>query len=338
MGHLPHSRDRRVGEQAVLDGEQARGRPGSSRRSSCRCARCGCATVLGAITSSLAISLLDQPRATSRSTSISRAVRPAGPSRRRPTRWPAANSTASTASPIEASLGDLAPQLGGRGRRRQRGAVRASLAHRLVRVGGARGCAPAGRSPRPTARPGTPSRRAARGIVRRSRRAAPVRTTAGAFAASGRGACGRAPTRRRPTVPACPRWRWRRRGVRGRGRARRAEGSRRRRPPSRGARRRRPRGRRRREHGPACRATSGRRSRPPPAAPGRTALAVRYTPSAGSAAMTASHDSAASTRPKMARRIGAQQRRELGIELRTGALVGQHGAQLPHRRSGARPR
>src|SRR5919198_862782 len=41
------------------------------------------ATVLGEITSSSAISLFESPRASSRSTSTSRCVRPAGPSRRR---------------------------------------------------------------------------------------------------------------------------------------------------------------------------------------------------------------------------------------------------------------
>ena len=54
---------------------------------------------LAEITSCAAICRFDSPRATSRSTSTSRAVSPAGHVRRRRTRWPAARSTASTASP-----------------------------------------------------------------------------------------------------------------------------------------------------------------------------------------------------------------------------------------------
>jgi pimeloyl-ACP methyl ester carboxylesterase len=56
------------------------------------------ALVLAADDDSSAIALLDRPRASSRNTSISRAVSPAGPSRRRGTRWPAALSTASQTS------------------------------------------------------------------------------------------------------------------------------------------------------------------------------------------------------------------------------------------------
>src|SRR2546425_935001 len=55
--------------------------------------------VLGEIKSRFAISMLDSPRATSVSTSTSRAVSPDGPERRRGTRWPAAPRTASAASP-----------------------------------------------------------------------------------------------------------------------------------------------------------------------------------------------------------------------------------------------
>ena len=58
-------------------------------------------TVFGEIDSRCAISLFESPRASSRSTSTSRGVSPAGPSRRRGTRWPAAPSTASTASRVE---------------------------------------------------------------------------------------------------------------------------------------------------------------------------------------------------------------------------------------------
>jgi hypothetical protein len=47
-------------------------------------------TVFGEIDSRRAISLFESPRASSRNTSTSRGVSPAGPSRRLTTRWPAA--------------------------------------------------------------------------------------------------------------------------------------------------------------------------------------------------------------------------------------------------------
>src|SRR3954469_17315839 len=103
-------------------------------------------TVLGEITSRSAIALLDRQRATSLSTSTSRAVSPAGPSRRRGTRWPAAASTASTAPPpnppppappAKRPRLDLGVQLGGRLRGGPGRPVRARLAHGLVGVGGA---------------------------------------------------------------------------------------------------------------------------------------------------------------------------------------------------------
>ena len=49
--------------------------------------------VFGVITSSVAICLFDRPRASRTRTSPSRAVRPATPSRRRGTRWPAGLTT-----------------------------------------------------------------------------------------------------------------------------------------------------------------------------------------------------------------------------------------------------
>ena len=148
-----------------------RRRRGSMRRSWRRCARCGCATVFGEITSRAAISLFDSPRASSRSTSTSRAVSPAGPSRRRGTRWPAAASTASTASPSRRPASHVGAQLARRPRRRTApggaAAARASTGRRRRR----RGSAPDGRSRRRTGRAGSPSRRAVPGAARRSRRA-----------------------------------------------------------------------------------------------------------------------------------------------------------------------
>ena len=56
------------------------------------------ASRLGSDHQACAICLLDKPSVTSRRTSTSRAVSPAGPSRRRTARCPPAASTASTAS------------------------------------------------------------------------------------------------------------------------------------------------------------------------------------------------------------------------------------------------
>ena len=95
------------------------------------------ATVLGEITSASAIFRLERPRASSFRTSTSRSVRPAGPPRRRGTRWPAAPSTASTASASRRAGLDLGAQLGRRLAGRQRRPVGARLAHGLVGVGGA---------------------------------------------------------------------------------------------------------------------------------------------------------------------------------------------------------
>src|SRR6202795_4149741 len=94
------------------------------------------ATVFGEITNPSAISLLESPRASSLRTSTSRVVRPAGPSRRRGTRWPAAPSTAPTAPGAWRAALDVGPKLdrgllGGASR-----AVGTGLAHRLVRVRG----------------------------------------------------------------------------------------------------------------------------------------------------------------------------------------------------------
>ena len=86
------------GQQAVLHREQARGGAASRRRSWRRCARRGCRRSSARSRAAAAICLLESPRASSRRTSTSRGVSPAGPSRRRGTRWPAAPSTASTAS------------------------------------------------------------------------------------------------------------------------------------------------------------------------------------------------------------------------------------------------
>ena len=90
--------------------------------------------VFGEMTSRAAISLFDSPCASSRSTSTSRGVSPAGPSRRRWTRCPAAARTASTASassrPDFASARSAAAASSAESLR----AVRARLAHRLVRV------------------------------------------------------------------------------------------------------------------------------------------------------------------------------------------------------------
>src|ERR671936_714889 len=62
--------------------------------------------VLGEIVSRSAISLLERPCASSLSTSTSRGVRPAGPSRRRGTRWPAA---AQRAALVEDRVGYAEP-------------------------------------------------------------------------------------------------------------------------------------------------------------------------------------------------------------------------------------
>ena len=91
-------------------------------------------TVFGEITSRSAISLFDSPRASSLSTSTSRGVSPAGPSRRRGTRWPAAPARP---RPPRRRGGRPAPRRAARRRRPPPSArpVRARLAHRLVGVG-----------------------------------------------------------------------------------------------------------------------------------------------------------------------------------------------------------
>ena len=115
--------------------------------------------------------LVRVPRASSLSTSTSRWVSPAGPSRRRATRWPAAPSTASTASAsrrpaLTSERSSPAASCGGG--QRGRVAAPASPGRRRRR----RGSAPGARSPRRTARAGSRSRRAARGAARRPDRAA----------------------------------------------------------------------------------------------------------------------------------------------------------------------
>ena len=171
------------------------------------------------------------------------------------TRWPAAPSTASTASRVEPSRSALGPQLCGRVVGGARGAVRPRLAHRLVRVGRAEDACrreiAGAREPTRIAR----SRRAARGAARRPRRAARARRTGAASARSGTGASARAPTRRRRAGRACPRSRSTRRAARSRAPARPAAASRRRRPRRRAVRRRRPRARRPRANARACTAT-----------------------------------------------------------------------------------
>ena len=128
-GRAPRRRGARAGWR------RARRPCASRRRSWCRCARRGWPPSCGEITSRAAISLLVRPRASSRRTSISRAVSPAGPVRRRDVRWPAAASTASTASASSRPARTSVAQPGGGRPRRTRLAVRARLAHRLVGVG-----------------------------------------------------------------------------------------------------------------------------------------------------------------------------------------------------------
>ena len=118
--------------------------------------------VFGEITSRAAICLLVRPRATRRRISTSRAVSPAGPSRRRATRWPAAASTASTASasrrPRRTSARSSAaapPRCAARGTAGARAWL--GMRQRL------RGFAPTARSRRRRGRVGSRSRRAAPG-------------------------------------------------------------------------------------------------------------------------------------------------------------------------------
>src|SRR4051794_12003721 len=104
-------------------------------------------TVFGAITRMSAISLFERPRATRRSTSTSRAVRPAGPPRRRATLWPAGPAAPPRAPGpggaeprlhrlgVEAAGLDLAAELRRRLVSRTGRTVRPWLAHRLVGVG-----------------------------------------------------------------------------------------------------------------------------------------------------------------------------------------------------------
>ena len=93
--------------------------------------------VFGEITSRAAISLLDSPRATSRSTSISRAVSPAGPSAAAPDAVPGGGEHGLDRVGVQPPGLDLGAQLGGRVLGRERRPMRARLAHRLVGVGGA---------------------------------------------------------------------------------------------------------------------------------------------------------------------------------------------------------
>ena len=90
-----------------------------------------------------AICLLDRPRASRRSTSTSRVVRPAGWSRRRLRACPAAARTACHGVAVEPAGADLrsssrAASVGASGR-----SIRTRLDHRLVDVRRARGSAPA---------------------------------------------------------------------------------------------------------------------------------------------------------------------------------------------------
>ena len=170
---------RRAGRAAWRTGSRRRG---WWRRSWRRCARCGCRAVLGEMTSCAAISLLDRPRASERAARRPRvAVSPAGPSRRRPggarpRRAPPRR------RPVEPAGANLVAQLGRRvvGGRAPRDAAgaRASTGRRRPR----RGSGPAARSRCPRARAGSRIRRAARGVARRSRRAAQAPPTAAASA------------------------------------------------------------------------------------------------------------------------------------------------------------
>ena len=92
--------------------------------------------VFGVITSSAAICLLDRPRATSRRTSTSRVVSPAGQLPRRPTECPAAARTAATASAIELPRPHVGLELLRGVLSAERWTVRTRLAHRPVRVDG----------------------------------------------------------------------------------------------------------------------------------------------------------------------------------------------------------
>ncbi len=140
----------------MLHREQARRRPVATRRSSSRCARCGCRRSWARSRAAARSAWFDRPRATSLSTSTSRAVRPAGPSRRRGTRWPAAPRDGLDRVGVEPAGHDLGPQLGGglggRARRTVRAAARASPDRRRRR----RGPAPGARSPRPLSPRGYP--------------------------------------------------------------------------------------------------------------------------------------------------------------------------------------
>ena len=84
------------------------------------------------MTSSVAICLLDAPRASRTSTSISRAVRPATALLRRATRWPAASRTASTASPSRRPARTSAASSAAASAGWPGWPVRPRLAHRLV--------------------------------------------------------------------------------------------------------------------------------------------------------------------------------------------------------------
>ena len=102
-----------------------------------------------------------------------RQARPAR-SRRRGTRWPAAPSTASTASASRRPAVTSARSSAAASPAAARRPMGTRLAHRLVGVGGAEHPRRAARSRRRRGRAGSRSRPAARGAGRRSRRAAPA--------------------------------------------------------------------------------------------------------------------------------------------------------------------
>ena len=174
------------------------------------------AAVFGVITSCAAISLFDIPRASRPSTSTSRAVRPAGPSRRRPTRCPATREHRVDGLGVEPTGAHLRAQLAA--------ASSADLAGRgtaVVRASPGRRRRPRGSVPRasdaPTrrGRADSPTRRAARGAARRSR---PSGASDSDWCSMRSVRCGASRTRSHSlggrAVRACPRSRWTRRGVR----------------------------------------------------------------------------------------------------------------------------